>query len=162
VDLRVPSPIGDVCLAVSAAGVRTLGFAGPGRDPGRRPAAVGPGRDVAEAAVAAIRDFFAGDVAALDDVPLDVGGTPFQRRVWAAMRAVPAGTAITYAELAARVRSAPRAVGSAGAANPVSLFTPCHRIIGSRGSLTGYLWGLERKRWLLAHEAAATGAPAHH
>jgi methylated-DNA-[protein]-cysteine S-methyltransferase len=85
------------------------------------------------------------------------GGTRFQRQVWEELRRIPRGTTITYAELAARLGrpGAARAVGSAVARNPISIVVPCHRVVGSDGSLTGYAGGLERKRALLAMEGAA-------
>jgi len=86
-----------------------------------------------------------------------VRGTPFQRRVWDALRAIPVGTTVTYAELARRIggpRRA-RAVARALAANPTALAIPCHRVIRSNGALSGYRWGVERKRMLLDKEAAA-------
>jgi AraC family transcriptional regulator, regulatory protein of adaptative response / methylated-DNA-[protein]-cysteine methyltransferase len=88
------------------------------------------------------------------DLPLDVRGTAFQERVWRALRDIPAGETRTYAELAQAI-GAPksvRAVGAACGANPVSVITPCHRVIGSTGKLTGYRWGVERKKALLARE----------
>ena len=91
------------------------------------------------------------------------GGTPFQRRVWEELRAIPRGTTVTYAELAARIGKpgAARAVGSAVARNPISIVVPCHRVVGADGSLTGYAGGVERKRALLALEGATvSGAPA--
>lgn len=98
---------------------------------------------------------------ALASVPVAFrGGTPFQRRVWEALRTIPRGTTVTYAELAARIGmpGAARAVGSAVARNPVSIVVPCHRVVGADGSLTGYAGGVERKRALLAIEGA--GSPA--
>lgn len=87
---------------------------------------------------------------------LDLHGTPFQREVWEALREVPAGQTATYAELARQLgrRTAARAVAGACAANPVALLVPCHRIVRSDGSLSGYRWGVERKRALLEREAA--------
>jgi methylated-DNA-[protein]-cysteine S-methyltransferase len=104
-----------------------------------------------------IAAYFAGDLHAIDDLPVRTGGTPFQRAVWAALRAIPCGTTVSYAEIARRIGrpSALRAVGLANNANPVGIVVPCHRVVGSDGSLTGYGGGLERKRWLLAHEARA-------
>ena len=86
----------------------------------------------------------------------EIGGTGFQRRVWAALRSIPAGETLSYAGLAARIGkpTAMRAVGLANGANPVALVFPCHRVIGANGTLTGYGGGLHRKRWLLAHEEA--------
>ena len=100
--------------------------------------------------------YLAGDLGAVDDVIVDTGGTKFQREVWTALRRVPAGTTVTYAELARRIGrpTAHRAVGAANGRNPISIVIPCHRMIGSDGSLTGYGGGLFRKRWLLQHEGA--------
>ena len=103
---------------------------------------------------AALEAYFAGDLAAIARLPVETGGTPFQREVWAALRRIPAGDTLSYGALAARIhrRSAVRAVGRANGANPVGIVVPCHRVIGADGSLTGYGGGLERKQWLLAHE----------
>ena len=115
-------------------------------------------RDAADpaGAASALRRFLSGDLDALEEVPLDAGGTPFQRDVWAALREIPPGTTATYAELAARVGrpAAVRAVGGANGANPVAVFVPCHRVVGKDG-LRGYAGGLARKAWLLAHEETA-------
>src|SRR4029450_8150365 len=88
---------------------------------------------------------------------IDPGGTPFQQAVWTALRRVPPGETTTYAALARAIGAptAVRAVGAANGANPIWLIIPCHRAIGSDGRLVGYAGGLERKRWLLAHESAA-------
>jgi methylated-DNA-[protein]-cysteine S-methyltransferase len=109
-----------------------------------------------EGAAAALRRYFAGDLRALDSVEVDTGGTPFQQEVWRALRRIPAGTTWSYARLAKEIGrpSATRAVAAANGANPVSIVVPCHRVIGSDGSLTGYGGGLPRKQWLLAHEGA--------
>jgi len=102
--------------------------------------------------------YFAGDLHALDRLAVDAGGTPFQRRVWAALRRIPVGETWSYQALARRIGApaAVRAVGAANGANPVGIVVPCHRVIGADGRLTGYAGGLERKRWLLAHERADT------
>ena len=101
--------------------------------------------------------YFDGDLASLDEVQVELHGTPFQQTVWNALRTVTVGTTTSYAEIARRVGapSAVRAVGAANGANPVAVVLPCHRIIGSNGSLTGYGGGLERKRWLLDHEGVS-------
>ena len=98
--------------------------------------------------------YFEGDVHTIDEVAVELNGTPFQKDVWAALRRIPAGTTISYAELAKRIgqRTAVRAVGAANGANPVAIVVPCHRVVGSDGSLTGYGGGLDRKQWLLALE----------
>jgi methylated-DNA-[protein]-cysteine S-methyltransferase len=101
-----------------------------------------------------IRRYFEGEVNAIDRLPVATGGTPFQREVWRALRDIPAGTTLSYAQLAERIGrpTAVRAVGLANGSNPVGIVVPCHRVIGANGSLTGYGGGIERKRWLLEHE----------
>ena len=99
-----------------------------------------------------VRAWFAGDLRALDDVPIEMNGTPFQRRVWEALRAIPLGETRTYGELARILGTHPRAVGAANGSNPLCVVVPCHRVIAADGKLCGYAWGEERKRWLLAHE----------
>ncbi len=100
--------------------------------------------------------YFGGDLAALDEQPVELHGTEFQLAIWDALRTIPVGTTWTYAEIAARIGrpSAVRAAGAANGANPVAVFVPCHRVIAADGTLWGYGGGLERKRWLLAHESA--------
>jgi len=153
------SPIGTMMLAASESGVCALDFAE------RRPAILGrlerrfgrlmlrrPHRP--DATAERLRAYFAGELQALDAIPVDPGGTPFQREVWSALRAVRPGRTISYGALAGRIqrRSASRAVGAANARNPVAIVIPCHRVIGSDGRLTGYAGGLDRKQWLLDHE----------
>ena len=103
--------------------------------------------------------YFSGRTANVD-VAMAPHGTPFQEAVWQQIAAIPSGETITYAELARRAgnRAAVRAAGSATGRNPISLLIPCHRVVGSNGSLTGYAGGLERKRWLLALEARASSS----
>ncbi len=107
--------------------------------------------------VSVLTRYFDGDLTSLDEIDVELHGTAFQQRVWNALRTVTAGTTTSYAELARRVGAptAVRAVGAANGANPVAVVLPCHRIIGSNGSLTGYGGGLERKRWLLHHEGVS-------
>jgi methylated-DNA-[protein]-cysteine S-methyltransferase len=102
----------------------------------------------------AVRAYFGGDLQAIDTLPVEAGGTEFQRQVWRALRDIPCGTTVSYGELARRIGrpKAVRAVGLANGANPIGVVVPCHRVIGSNGSLTGYGGGIERKRWLLDHE----------
>jgi methylated-DNA-[protein]-cysteine S-methyltransferase len=103
-----------------------------------------------------LRAYFSGEFEALNQIAVDAYGTPFQRQVWSALRDIPPGVTISYGELAARIGrpGASRAVGLANGSNPVAIVVPCHRVIGADGSLTGYGGGIERKRWLLAHERA--------
>jgi O-6-methylguanine DNA methyltransferase len=114
-----------------------------------------PGR-FTEILEAALDAYLAGDVTALDRVPVDTGGTELQRRVWAALRAIPAGQTRSYGDIARQVGAprAFRAVGAANGANPVSIVVPCHRVVASDGTLHGYGGGLPRKEWLLRHEGA--------
>jgi methylated-DNA-[protein]-cysteine S-methyltransferase len=108
------------------------------------------------------RDYLDGGLEMLDSLPVDMGGTPFQRRVWAVLRTIPAGRTLSYLEVAQRVGApdAVRAVGAANGRNPVAIVVPCHRVIGANGQLVGYGGGLERKRWLLTHERARVPALA--
>jgi methylated-DNA-[protein]-cysteine S-methyltransferase len=110
-------------------------------------------RDPAGAATA-LAKYFSGTLEALDTLDVELNGTAFQQRVWEALRAVRAGQTASYAAIARIVGapSATRAVGAANGANPVAIVVPCHRILGSDGSLTGYGGGLRRKEWLLRHE----------
>jgi methylated-DNA-[protein]-cysteine S-methyltransferase len=107
----------------------------------------------------AITSYFGGDLAVIDKIPVQTAGTPFQRSVWNALRGIPCGSPISYGELADRIGrpTAVRAVGHANGSNPIGIVVPCHRVIGSNGSLTGYGGGLERKRWLLEHEGRCAG-----
>jgi len=102
----------------------------------------------------AMRRYFKGEIGVLKDLPVATTGTPFQTSVWKALRRIKDGTTISYAELAHRIGKpkAVRAAGLANGQNPISIVVPCHRVIGSDGSLTGYGGGLHRKQWLLAHE----------
>ncbi|HEY1542884.1 MAG TPA: methylated-DNA--[protein]-cysteine S-methyltransferase [Xanthobacteraceae bacterium] len=116
-----------------------------------------PERGAAPNAIrAALRRYFAGDLAALSTIPWRTAGTPFQRAVWRGLVRIAPGETLSYGALATRLGcpKAVRAVGHANGSNPISLVVPCHRVIGADGSLTGYGGGIERKRWLLAHEGA--------
>ena len=105
---------------------------------------------------AAFQAYWSGALGALDSLAVEAGGTPFQARIWAALREIPVGETISYAELSRRVGrpGASRAAGSANGANPISIVIPCHRVIRGDGDLCGYAGGVPRKRWLLAHEGA--------
>lgn len=106
--------------------------------------------------VSRLRAYFAGELAAIDTIAVDLEGTEFQRTVWNKLREIPCGCTMSYRDLAAAVGApkAVRAVGAANGANPVSIVVPCHRVIGANGDLVGYGGGIERKRWLLKHERA--------
>lgn len=106
----------------------------------------------------ALAAYFAGDLAAIEKVAIaESTGTPFQRAVWRALRAIPCGESRSYGDIARAIGrpSAVRAVGMANGSNPICIVVPCHRVIGSNGKLVGYGGGVERKRWLLAHERCA-------
>ena len=98
--------------------------------------------------------YFAGVSADVDGIPLDMRGADFEKRVWATLRAIPPGETTSYGAIANALGSAgaARAVGAANGANPIAIIVPCHRVIGSSGSLVGYGGGLDRKTWLLDHE----------
>jgi methylated-DNA-[protein]-cysteine S-methyltransferase len=102
-----------------------------------------------------LQAYFDRDFTALNDLPVNPGGTAFQQKVWQALRSIPVGKTWTYGELANHLGqpTASRAVGMANSLNPISIVLPCHRVVGANGKLTGYAGGLERKRWLLEHEA---------
>lgn len=147
---RMASPVGALVLTGTSESITGLYLRDPSPEPGD-PGDPGPFR----AALEQLEQYFAGERQCFD-LPLQARGTAFQQRVWAALQEIPYGQTTTYGKLAARVGTpaGSRAVGLANGRNPISLIVPCHRVIGADGSLTGYSAGLERKRWLLAHEAA--------
>jgi methylated-DNA-[protein]-cysteine S-methyltransferase len=158
---RYPTPIGDLLLASDDDGrLRAVDLYG---DPSRmtkwlhgqygKRLVLEKGR-APKAVRRALDDYFAGRLEALDEIECQPDGTEFQRSVWTALRDIPAGQTLSYGTLAGRIGNpkAVRAVGLANGSNPIPIVIPCHRVIGSDGSLTGYGGGLERKRWLLAHE----------
>lgn len=112
--------------------------------------------DTPRAVRGVLERYFAGDLGAIEALTVATGGTAFQREVWAALRTIPAGETRSYGELAEALDRprAVRAVGLANGANPIGIVVPCHRVVGKGGALTGYAGGVERKRWLLAHEGA--------
>jgi len=158
--VRIASPVGDLAGFARTDALCALSFVDGRYDPlvnlrqRFRSVRVEEGDPLGLAAH--FRAYFRGALDALDDLAVDTGGTPFQRRVWSVLRTIPAGRTLSYLEVARRVEApeAVRAVGAANGANPVAIVVPCHRVIGANGSLTGYGGGLERKRWLLAHEKA--------
>lgn len=163
--LAFPSPVGELLLTASDRALRSVQFpnspmvpvsvtwSSPAfpRSAGRR----GGTEEILERTGAQLAEYFAGTRTAFD-LPLDPSGTAFERRVWDALRAIPYGTTVSYGELARRLGDvrATRAVGAANGKNPIPIIVPCHRVVGSRGELTGFGGGVERKRWLLEHEGA--------
>jgi len=158
------TPLGVLVLRASGRGLRYAGFTssqlpdvGAGFKPARpdeKPAA----RSILEQAEGELAEYFAG-VRRRFTVPLDLAGTDFQLRVWDALLGIPYGATITYRDLAAAAEhpSAIRAAGAANGANPISIFVPCHRVVGSDGSLTGYAGGLDAKRFLIEMERSVIG-----
>ncbi len=158
---RVPSPIGLVLAVADEANLVALDF--EGYEPRMHALIAKRYRDfhlvesVDPLGVrGALAAYFAGDFAALDALPVETGGTDFQRQVWQALRRIPCGTATSYGRLAASLGrpAASRAVGYANSLNPIAIVLPCHRVVGGNRDLTGYAGGLDRKRWLLDHERA--------
>jgi methylated-DNA-[protein]-cysteine S-methyltransferase len=155
------SPIGEIVVAVRDGRVCALCFAE--HWPSRRAQLLKRFGEVdlhdasdPAGVVTRLQRYFAGERDALEAIAVDLGGTPFQRRVWEALRKIPVGQTVSYGDLAQSIGAptAVRAVGAANGANPVGIVVPCHRVIGANGQLTGYGGGLDRKRWLLAHESA--------
>ena len=162
---KVASPVGELTLTATDEGLTGVYF-----DRGTHPPAQAQveswhpddgERGRASEVLAITRDqlaeYFAGERTSFD-LPLAPRGTDFQRRVWAQLREIAFGETTSYGEIARRVGSpkAVRAVGAANGRNPIPIIVPCHRVVGSDGSLTGFGGGIERKEWLLAHEGAAT------
>jgi methylated-DNA-[protein]-cysteine S-methyltransferase len=163
---RMNTPIGEALLVCDDAGrLRALDWVEKETRLVRQMReAYAPLVPVAGAAPAAVRRalgaYFEGELHALGTIPWRAAGSPFQLAVWTALTTIPVGETLSYSELALRLGNprAVRAVGLANGSNPISIVVPCHRVIGADGSLTGYGGGLDRKRWLLQHEAAASGA----
>lgn len=165
--VRLPSPLGDmIAITGSDGAVCALDFADCAARLHRLFARHHAGATLAEAAAppalaAAFTAYFAGHLAALNNLAIAVRGTPFQHRAWAALRTIAPGETRSYAAQAAAIGQpcAARAVGLANSANPIALIIPCHRVIGTSGALAGYAGGVARKAWLLAHEGALPPQP---
>ncbi len=157
------SPIGPLLLVGEADGAGGARLTGIYMEEHRHGPAVDPAWDTSNTAFDAVArqidEYFAGARTTFD-LPLAPRGTAFQRGVWDELRRIPAGTTITYGELAARAGhpGAARAVGAAVGRNPISIVVPCHRVVGADGTLTGYAGGVARKAFLLALEGS--GRPA--
>ena len=153
----VPSPVGALLVLGNGDAITGLYCDPP---PAGLPPADAHRDDAALAAARAQLDaYFAGELQDFD-LPLAARGTPFQREVWDALRQVRYGTTTSYGALAlqlGRPIGAARAIGSCNAHNPIGIVVPCHRVIGATGGVVGYAGGLDRKRWLLAHEARVAG-----
>ncbi|HUA39996.1 MAG TPA: methylated-DNA--[protein]-cysteine S-methyltransferase [Streptosporangiaceae bacterium] len=158
--VTLPSPIGPLTLVAEAGELTALYMDAQQHRPEDGTLGVPGDPDAAPFAAAArqLAAYFAGQLTEFD-LPLAPAGTPFQRRVWAALQTIPYGQTWSYAQLADKIGqpTAVRAVGLANGRNPIALVIPCHRVIGSDGSLTGYGGGLDRKRFLLDLEGRAAG-----
>jgi methylated-DNA-[protein]-cysteine S-methyltransferase len=148
----IETPVGPLLLAADGGGLRMLAFAGGGRAPAVSPDWQ-PDRGELDGLVAELGAYFTGRLKVFS-IPLAPQGTPFQRAVWDELQRIPYGETVSYGELARRLGNpkAVRAVGTANGSNPIAIIIPCHRVIGSNGSLVGYGGGLPIKQTLLALE----------
>jgi methylated-DNA-[protein]-cysteine S-methyltransferase len=148
------TPVGPLRLVASEVGLRSVSFRGEAPDPD----AVDGDSHLLDEAARQLGEYFAGTRTAFT-IPLDLRGTPFQLDAWRHLAEIPYGETVSYAEQARRVGRprAVRAIGAANGSNPVPIVLPCHRVIGSDGSLTGFGGGLQVKRALLDHEAGVRG-----
>jgi methylated-DNA-[protein]-cysteine S-methyltransferase len=154
--MRYASPLGAMLLAATDGGLAGVWFEGQRHGPDARGWREDAAHPVLRQAAAQLAAYFAGERTGFD-LPLDLqAGTPFQQSVWDALRGIPSGHTTSYAELARRLGrpQAARAIGAAVGRNPVSIVVPCHRVLGTDGTLTGYAGGLERKAALLQLEGA--------
>jgi len=160
---RIQSPLGEVIVGTDQEdALRILDFTDYearmvkllDRQYGKGKVVLEKARKASEAGRALAR-YFSDDLRAIEKLKVANGGTDFQRKVWKALRAIPAGRTTSYGALARKLGlpQAARAVGLANGANPIAIVVPCHRVIGANGSLTGYGGGMHRKEWLLKHEA---------
>ena len=162
----VATPLGPLTILVEDDTVRAASFIDHGEeirrrlDPAARRAELRQVRDLGPV-TAAVRAYFDGDPGALDGLAVGQAGNPYFQAAWTAMREVPAGTTVSYRELAGRVGDpgTARAAGFACASNQVVLIVPCHRVVRSDGTLGDYFYGLDVKRWLLRHEGVEEGLP---
>ncbi|HEY2835999.1 MAG TPA: methylated-DNA--[protein]-cysteine S-methyltransferase [Rhizomicrobium sp.] len=160
---RIQSPLGEVIVGTDQEdALRILDFTDYearmlkllDRQYGKGKVVLAEARKASEAGRALAR-YFKGELGAIEKLKVASGGTEFQRKVWKALRAIPAGRTTSYGALAKKLGlpQAARAVGLANGANPIAIVVPCHRVIGANGSLTGYGGGMHRKEWLLKHES---------
>jgi methylated-DNA-[protein]-cysteine S-methyltransferase len=158
----IATPLGRILLARTAKGLAGAWFEGQKHHPGPIAAPEMLDDELLQRAARELSEFFAGERECFE-VPLDLQGTAFQRSVWQRLLRIAAGTTRSYGEIAKELGSskAVRAVGSAVGRNPVSVIVPCHRVVGSDGSLTGYAGGVDRKRALLELERVPSRSDSH-
>ncbi len=149
----VPSPVGELTIIVSPRGVRALLWEAERAGRVRVGEAVAVVDELIEETGRQLAEYFGGSRTAFD-LPLDPVGTEFQQRAWKVLREIPYGETVSYGTQARRLGDVglARAVGAANGRNPISIIVPCHRVIGSTGSLTGFAAGIDTKRFLLDHE----------
>jgi len=147
---KLSTPLGELLLTSNGTALTGVHFDAPAPD-----AAWQEGDEILREACEQFAAYFAGTLTAFT-LPVAASGTPFQLSVWEKLNGIPFGTTISYGEQARRLEcpNSSRAVGSANGRNPTCIVVPCHRVIGADGDLTGYGGGVDRKRWLLKHEAA--------
>jgi methylated-DNA-[protein]-cysteine S-methyltransferase len=160
----LPTPLGDMLALASDEGLCALEFTGPRRRLTRLDARLErwfPPHEIVDEDTRTIarargwlREYFEGASAEVADLPLDMRGAPFERRVWRRLLKIRPGETTSYGSIAKALGApgASRAVGAANGANPIAIIVPCHRVVGASGSLTGYGGGLDRKTWLIDHE----------
>ena len=153
---ELPTPVGNITVVSDGASLTMVSLQ-PACDMDLSDAV--PDDTVLSEALSQLRAYFDGRLREFT-LPLAPAGTPFQQRVWSALRTIPYASTWSYGQLAHAVGSpgSARAVGAANGRNPLAIVVPCHRVIGADGSLTGYAGGMSRKQWLLAHETRALGA----
>lgn len=144
------SPIGSILLKASAIGITEIAFA-------ERSDIISNTNTHLESACEQLEEYFS-DKRKLFDLSLDIQGTDFQQSVWKCLREIPFGISVSYQDISNTLNNpkAVRAVGTANGSNKIAIVIPCHRVIGSDGSLTGYAYGVDKKEWLLRHEGHST------
>jgi methylated-DNA-[protein]-cysteine S-methyltransferase len=161
---EMKTPVGPITIVAGENGVCSLEFSGRWDATRRRlEQRFGPVEFAKVPTLPAVTDrieaYLTGTIDALEEIAVDPGGTPFQQKVWSALRKIRAGETLSYGSLARKIGSptGARAVATANASNPIAIVIPCHRVIGSNGALRGYAGGVDRKRWLLEHEGVLIG-----
>ena len=157
---RIKTPIGSLLITHDGKALANIAFADREDRRAKELARDFPDAELNRASeptrfAGALTRYFDGEIRAIDRLPAMPFGTAFQKSCWKALRRVPPGTTRTYGDHASAIGrpNAPRAVGAANGFNPISIVVPCHRLVGANGSLVHYGGGLERKRWLIEHEA---------
>ncbi|MGT2950438.1 cysteine methyltransferase [Streptococcus cuniculi] len=150
------SPLGELSIVATDTGLRGIWFENQRYfERGVTEAQLVTDHPVLQQTVSLLDAYFAGQAVDVSSLSLDFSATPFQQAVWQVLQEIPFGETMTYGHIAHRLGMASgQAVGGAVGKNPVSILIPCHRVVGSKGQLTGYAGGLEKKRWLLAHESS--------